>query len=118
MDGTQSAPLRAIFIKGPRLFGKRKIYDKVIFQPCVKEIETVFVVRRCLNKIIETTINLTKETFQLESPDTLVIELLDPFHSQDVLDGCVDSRISGGSRSVSREMLVVAMDGGAGVKDA
>ena len=91
MDGYFLAGNKTVYTR-PTAMGGGKIYGRFILQPCRKEVDPVFNLRRHLNKIVETMVDPTQDgvrTIQLESLDAFVKEFLDLFHPQDVWDGYV-----------------------------
>jgi hypothetical protein len=88
LGGTKSIPFLAIFVEGLTFIGKSKVYGRVILQPSGKEIDTVVDVRRGLDEIIETVIDLARRRCPNDSAGISGI-CTDLFHSQDIPGGRV-----------------------------
>ena len=61
MDGYFLAGNKTVYTR-PTAMGGGKIYGRFILQPCRKEVDPVFNLRRRLNKIVETMVDPTQRT--------------------------------------------------------
>ena len=77
-------------VEGSPLVGKGQVHGWVVFQPRGEEIDSVLGIRRILDEIAETTIDLMKTVKVIQRrPSDETVEVTDLFHSEDVQNGHV-----------------------------
>ncbi|KAF9642403.1 hypothetical protein BDM02DRAFT_3124586 [Thelephora ganbajun] len=114
LDGIESIPFRTILVKGSAFVNERKTDSGVVFQPYSKEIDSVLDVRRLLDKIVKTTIDLAKMSvrkIELVSLDA-VMESPDLFHPQNIRDRRMHQNFL---KELRREFFSEVRDAGGGL---